>query len=79
MDQFEEIVALEMPTLEALATEAGLLPEQLPGDRRHPVKLNRTTWQLRAAMGLNGWTLDTQLSQEDFDAALASVAGALAR
>jgi len=62
-----------------MALAAGLLPETIPGNLLYPVKLNRTTWQLRAAMQLNHWSLETQVSQEDFDAAIAGAAGAIAR
>ena len=66
-------------TVEALATAAGLLPERLPGDYLHPIKLNQTTWQLRAAMARNKWVLDTQITQSDFDAAISESLNASAR
>ena len=66
-------------TVESLALAAGLLPEQLPGNKLYPIKLNHQTWQLRAAMALNKWALDTQVTQEEFDAAISVQANALAR
>ena len=66
-------------TVETFATAAGLLPERLPGDYLHPIKLNQTTWQLRAAMARNRWALDTQITKDDFDAAISESLNASAR
>ena len=69
----------QTPTVHQLATAAGLLPEQLPGNRLHPIKLNHKTWQLKVAMRRKGWSLDSFISQQEFDAAINEVTSATAR
>jgi hypothetical protein len=52
------------------ALEHGLLPVQLPGDRRRPVILNQKAWRLPAVMCAEGWTEQTQIDETTFLAAL---------
>ncbi len=70
---------IETKRVEDLALDAKLLPEQLEGDRLHPVKINRNTWRLRVAMVTKGWTSDSLVSQAEFDQAIAAAGGSTAR
>jgi hypothetical protein len=75
MNDNEETL-IPVNTVESLALAAGLLPERLKGNKLKPVKLNRGTWKLKAAMQANGWALDTQVTEEGFTAAIEAAAHA---
>jgi len=66
-------------TVRDLATAAGLFPETFKGNGRRPILFNHKSWQLKVAMERQGWTLDSQTTQQAFDAAIAEAAGATAR
>jgi hypothetical protein len=71
MDEFEskpEEAAVKSVGEHALMH--GLLPAQLPGDRRRPVILNQKAWRLPAVMHAEGWTEQTQIDENTFLAAL---------
>jgi hypothetical protein len=82
-DPQEEVVSLEaeLPqnTVRDLATAAGLFPEMFKGNGRRPILFNHKFWQLKVAMKRQGWTLDSQTTQREFDAAINDVASATAR
>jgi hypothetical protein len=77
--EVEPVAALSASTVRDLATAAELLPETFKGDRRRPVIFNHRFWQLKVAMERRGWTLDSQTTKQEFDAAIQDVAGATAR
>ena len=66
-------------TVRDLATAAGLLPETFKGNGRRPILFNHKFWQLKVAMERQGWTLDSQTTQQEFTAAIQDAAGATAR
>jgi hypothetical protein len=79
-DEPETIEVESAPlTVRDLATAAGLLPETFKGNGRRPILFNHKSWQLKVALRHQGWTLDSQTTQQAFDAAIAEAASATAR
>jgi hypothetical protein len=79
-DEPETIEVESAPlTVRDLATVAGLLPETFKGNGRRPILFNHKSWQLKVALQRKSWTLDSQTTQQTFDAAIAEAACATAR
>jgi hypothetical protein len=78
-----EVVAETKPSestsVRDLATAAGLFPETVKGNGRRSILFNHRFWQLKVAMERQSWTLDSQTTQQEFDAAIQDAAGATAR
>lgn len=74
-DETEATPAPEITTvrLDTLATTAGLLPENLPSGSSR-VQQNPKFWFYRAICVRYRWDEHTQVTQQDFDAALKAVA-----
>ena len=69
----------ETAPLRVWAEKAGHLPEQLPGDRIHPVKHNLNAWIPRVVCALHKLDLDSQITEQTYNDAAAAVAKAEAR
>jgi hypothetical protein len=74
-----DAVVVETLPVRAWAEKAGHLPENLPGDKMHPVKFNRSAWLARAACARLGLTLDSLIDEKTYLETVAAVAAAEAR
>jgi hypothetical protein len=70
MDETDQSLESAPKTVGEHALEHGLLPVQLPGDRRRPLILNQKAWRLPAVLRAEGWTEQTQVNETTFLAAL---------
>lgn len=81
MDE-QQIEAEEQPTLAAVrvwATKAGHLPETFPGNRLRPVRFNRESWKVQAACLHRRWSLDSEISETNYNEAVAALSAVDAR
>jgi hypothetical protein len=69
-------VSIETGTVESFGEKRGFLPQWLkaagPGGER---RINPEYWKVAAAMAFKKWSLSTQVTEADFDAAVTAIAG----